>query len=245
MKYGGGAVIVRTSLRDAHARIEVEDGGPGIPAGDRERIWKPFVRLRRADGVPGSGIGLAVVRQLVAAHEGRTSAEDVPYGGTRFIVELPGAWSRTSSRPACGPGYGGFLARVLIVEDNRNLAHGLRTNLEYEGHTVEIAEDGATGLALGRERRHQLIVLDLMLPSLDGFRCPRGAARGWGGYPCSRADRAGRRGRQGARAPDGADDYVDQAICIEGTAREVEALLRAPVPLAAAGAGGVSDRGRG
>ncbi len=91
VKYGGGAVIVRTSLREAYARIEVEDGGPGIPGADRERIWKPFVRLRRSDGVPGSGIGLAVVRQLVAAHEGRTSVEGVPHGGTRFIVELPGA----------------------------------------------------------------------------------------------------------------------------------------------------------
>ena len=42
------------------------------------------------------------------------------------------------------------MARVLIVEDNRNLAHGLRTNLEFEGHEAEIAEDGAAGLALGR-----------------------------------------------------------------------------------------------
>jgi len=92
VKYGGGAVIVRTSLRETHARIEVEDGGPGIPAADQERIWKPFVRLRRSDGVPGSGIGLAVVRQLVAAHEGRTSVESVPQGGIRFIVELPGAY---------------------------------------------------------------------------------------------------------------------------------------------------------
>ena len=80
----------------AHARIEVEDGGPGIPAADRERIWKPFVRLRRSDGVPGSGIGLAVVRQLVAAHEGRTSVEAVPTAGPgsssncpeRFVADI-------------------------------------------------------------------------------------------------------------------------------------------------------------
>jgi signal transduction histidine kinase len=91
VKYGGGTVMVRTSLHDQHALIEVEDGGPGIPAADRERIWKPFIRLRRSDGVPGSGIGLAVVRQLVAAHGGRTGIEDVPTGGTRFVVELPGA----------------------------------------------------------------------------------------------------------------------------------------------------------
>jgi signal transduction histidine kinase len=91
VKYGGGTLVVRTRLRDGHARVEVEDGGPGIPAGDKERIWRPFVRLRRSDGVPGSGIGLAVVRQLAAAHGGRTGVEEGPEAGSRFFVELPGA----------------------------------------------------------------------------------------------------------------------------------------------------------
>ena len=91
VKYGGGTVIVRTLLHDGRTRIEVEDGGLGVPAADRERIWKPFIRLRRSDGVPGSGIGLAVVRQLVAAHGGSTRIEDVPAGGVRFVIELPGA----------------------------------------------------------------------------------------------------------------------------------------------------------
>jgi signal transduction histidine kinase len=102
VKYGGGTVVVRTSLHEGHARIEVEDAGPGIPAGDEERIWKPFVRLRRSDGVPGSGIGLAVVRQLAVAHQGRSSVEDVPGGGTRFIVELPGATSVDLTAPGSG-----------------------------------------------------------------------------------------------------------------------------------------------
>src|SRR5689334_24110352 len=65
---------------------------------------------------------------------------------------------------------GGDVARILIVEDNRNLAHGLRTNLEFEGHTADVAEDGASGLARARERAHDLILLDLMLPGPDGFR---------------------------------------------------------------------------
>ena len=99
VKYGGGTVIVRTSLHEGQARIEVEDGGPGIPPADRERIWKPFVRLRRSDSVPGSGIGLAVVRQLVTAHGGRTRIEDVPAGGTRFVVELPEAVAADLASP--------------------------------------------------------------------------------------------------------------------------------------------------
>jgi signal transduction histidine kinase len=92
VKYGGsGPVTLRAVLEGGRARIEVEDGGPGVPAGERLRIWEPFVRLRPDAAVPGSGIGLAVVRELVAAHGGECRVEDGVGGGSRFVVELPGA----------------------------------------------------------------------------------------------------------------------------------------------------------
>jgi signal transduction histidine kinase len=84
-------VTLRAVLEGGRARIEVEDGGPGVPAGERLRIWEPFVRLRPDAAVPGSGIGLAVVRELVAAHGGECRVEDGVGGGSRFVVELPGA----------------------------------------------------------------------------------------------------------------------------------------------------------
>ncbi|HEU5040190.1 MAG TPA: response regulator, partial [Gemmatimonadales bacterium] len=62
------------------------------------------------------------------------------------------------------------MARVLVVEDNRNLALGLLTNLEYEGHDAEVVEDGPAAILRARTGAHDLIVLDLMLPGLDGFR---------------------------------------------------------------------------
>jgi signal transduction histidine kinase len=92
VKYGGsGPVTLRAVLESGRARIEVEDGGPGVPAGDRLRIWEPFVRLQPNAAVPGSGIGLAVVRELVAAHGGECRTEAGAGGGSRFVVELPGA----------------------------------------------------------------------------------------------------------------------------------------------------------
>ena len=92
VKYGGtGPVTLRAALRDGRARLEVEDAGPGVPAGDRLRIWEPFVRLEPDAAVPGSGIGLAVVRELVAAHGGECRVEAAAGGGSRFVVELPGA----------------------------------------------------------------------------------------------------------------------------------------------------------
>ncbi|MEO8561996.1 MAG: ATP-binding protein [bacterium] len=90
-------------------RLEVEDEGPGIPAGDRERIWSPFFRLERdvSSAVAGSGIGLAVVRDLVWRLGGRTGVSDrpAPARGSLFYVELP----RVAEPPA---GDNGQLARA-------------------------------------------------------------------------------------------------------------------------------------
>jgi signal transduction histidine kinase len=101
VKYGppGQTVTVGTCLRGAHARIWVEDSGPGISPADRARIWEPFRRLDRGveTGSGGSGIGLAVVHELVALHGGRVAVEDGPGGGARFVVDLPGA------RPVASP----------------------------------------------------------------------------------------------------------------------------------------------
>lgn len=94
VKYGpaGQAVHVALKCVGDGVRISVEDEGPGIPAADRVRIWKAFQRLERDvnSAVAGSGIGLAVVCELVLAHEGRAWVETPESGrGARFVVELP------------------------------------------------------------------------------------------------------------------------------------------------------------
>lgn len=92
-KYGpeGQAIVVGTALRGEHVRIWVEDEGPGIPEADRVRVWEPYVRLERGaeHATGGSGIGLAVVKELVELHGGRAWAEDGSRGGARLVVELP------------------------------------------------------------------------------------------------------------------------------------------------------------
>lgn len=97
VKYGpaGQTVTLGLTATDGRARIWVDDQGPGIPAADRERIWDRFWRLERDRGsaVAGTGIGLSVVRELVALHGGRAWAEDAPTSGgragSRFVIELP------------------------------------------------------------------------------------------------------------------------------------------------------------
>jgi signal transduction histidine kinase len=97
IKYSPAGGVVHVALRTAGewVRLEVEDEGPGIPDRDRARIWAPFFRLERdvSSAVAGSGIGLAVVRDLVTRHGGRTGVESrrPPGCGSLFYVELPRA----------------------------------------------------------------------------------------------------------------------------------------------------------
>jgi signal transduction histidine kinase len=99
VKYGptGQTVTVGLATGDGCARISVTDAGPGIPAADRDRIWQQFYRLERDRGsaVAGTGIGLSVVREIVALHDGRCWVEDAGSAtgadgrGARFVIELP------------------------------------------------------------------------------------------------------------------------------------------------------------
>ncbi len=95
VKYGpAGQTLVAGAARDGGTvRVWVDDEGPGIPPAQRGRIWEPYYRLNREIDrvVGGSGIGLSVVRGLVARHGGTTWMEDAPGGGARFIAEFPAA----------------------------------------------------------------------------------------------------------------------------------------------------------
>jgi signal transduction histidine kinase len=94
VKYGPAGQTVTLSLQavGGRARLIVDDEGEGIPPADRERIWERFFRLPRDRGsssAAGTGIGLAVVRELSALHGGRAWVESAPTGGARFIIDWP------------------------------------------------------------------------------------------------------------------------------------------------------------
>jgi signal transduction histidine kinase len=95
VKYGpaGQTVTVGCRIDDGLVRLWVDDQGPGVPASERDHVWEPFVRLEQEShtGVAtGTGLGLAVVRQLAQVMGGHAWVEDAPGGGARFVVTLPG-----------------------------------------------------------------------------------------------------------------------------------------------------------
>lgn len=92
VKYGPNGQTIGLSLERSKGKIRVvvDDEGPGVPEADRERIWDAYHRLRRDrdSAISGSGIGLAVVKEVIHLHGGRAWVEQGPAGG-RFVIELP------------------------------------------------------------------------------------------------------------------------------------------------------------
>ncbi len=87
----GGAITISTSSDEVSACLEIVDNGPGIPEQELPHVFERFWRGANGDKATGSGIGLAVVAELVAAHHGTVSAGNIPGGGARFRVTLPAA----------------------------------------------------------------------------------------------------------------------------------------------------------
>ncbi|MFL5538937.1 MAG: sensor histidine kinase [Longimicrobiaceae bacterium] len=115
VKYGppGQTVRVRAELRGLALRIAVDDRGPGVPWEERRAVWEPYRRLARdAEGATGgSGIGLAVVKDLVELHGGRVGVGEVPGGGARFWIELP--YAMHAGPPGEKPAAPAALARAV------------------------------------------------------------------------------------------------------------------------------------
>jgi len=129
--------------------------------------------------------------------------------------------------------------RILIVEDNRNLARGLRHNLELEGYDVEVAYDGTTGLEQARQGKFDLIVLDLMIPRPDGYQILRALREGNDSSNKTPVLVLTARGQEADKLRGfrlGADDYVTKPFSLLELIARVGAITRRTRSGAAVGA---------
>jgi DNA-binding response OmpR family regulator len=122
------------------------------------------------------------------------------------------------------------MSRILVIEDNADLAYGLRNNLEIEGYDVEIAADGNVGLLRARTGSPDLVILDLMLPGTDGFRVLRALRTEGRRVPVLVLTARGEEADKVRGLRLGADDYVTKPFGVLELLARVEALLRRARP---------------
>ena len=175
----GGAVTVSVSANptSAQAILQVSDAGAGIDSVLLEHLFEPFMQgddtLDRNSG--GLGLGLALVKGLVELHGGEVSVCSAGRNqGAEFTVRLPlqaelatAAQSvRVESLPQPG-------RRVLIVDDDRDVADGLRAALEIHTHQVAVAHNGPEALAAARLFKPDVVFCDIGLPGMNGYEVAR------------------------------------------------------------------------
>jgi len=179
----GGVEVTVHSPVEGELRIRVEDTGSGIPAEQLERIFDEFAQLRNPerDRSKGTGLGLAIARRLVEAVGGRMEVHSRLGAGSRFTVTYP-VRVTAEPRPAVDPASLSSEAAapidddkplVLLVEDDETTRGPMVSLLEISGYEVEAVADGESALAALRLRRPAVVLLDLMMPKMDGIEVLR------------------------------------------------------------------------
>jgi len=168
----GGRVVVRARADDAVTfRVEVEDSGPGITPED---IGKLFVEFQQLHGgkLGGTGLGLAVTKRLVEGQGGTVGVRSAPGQGTTFHALLPRNARNGVAlpRPRFVPGARVDAPVVLVVEDDAADQDILVRTLTQAGYAVDTAATSAQALVVCRERSHDAITLDLLLPGGSGLK---------------------------------------------------------------------------
>ncbi|XYH99635.1 ATP-binding protein [Sorangium sp. So ce1128] len=282
----GGRVAVGLQAMAGLFELSVEDTGPGIPADKRHLLFQQFQQLdasatRKHEG---TGIGLALVKELTELMGGTLGVASEPGTGSRFFVRLPraldggglvaqqpprapepreapgkpreapgkpreapgstgGAGDRAAPAPLArgdgpaGDGATGPAARVLVVEDNPDMASYLRDLLSAE-HEVSLATNGREALESIGARRPDVIVSDVMMPDMDGFELVGRLKRNpdLRDIPILLLTARASRAEAAGGLEVGADDYVSKPFDpreLRARVRAAERLHRAYLELAA------------
>ncbi len=251
-----GRIALRLEAVAQGARLSVADTGIGVPEAELPRLFERFHRVEGAKGrsVEGSGIGLALVQELVRLQGGHIEASSRLGEGTIFTVTMPFCADGSVVPQTVVPAHrGSYLAeaarwegaagpvapqprethagRILVADDNADLRHYLLRLLTAQGYDVELVPNGEAALAAAQGRNFDLVISDVMMPGLDGVGLLRAlrtdaALRGLPVILLS-AQAAEEALESGLRA--GADDYLTKPF----SGRDLLARVASTLKLAA------------
>jgi PAS domain S-box-containing protein len=172
----GGQISLTTAATDGLLRIQVADDGIGIARDNIDHIFELFTHAQRLDSKAqeGLGVGLSLVKHVIELHDGRIAVESPGPGcGTTFTIELPIAPGLDEEKPKRQPRKkmsNKKSLRILLVDDSVDAVSLMRVLLQSMGHDVAVANDGGTALALSPGFIPHVIILDIGLPGMDGYK---------------------------------------------------------------------------
>jgi two-component system, OmpR family, KDP operon response regulator KdpE len=227
----GGAITLHAAHTNGTVTLGVRDQGPGVPLAERERIFERFYQIEQPTtrNIGGTGLGLAICKAIVESHGGRIWVEAAPGGGANFSFSLP-------AMPATDAGIVRSDAAVLVpprtdapyvlvVDDDPALRRLLERSLPEAGYRVQAVMEAQAALEAVIQQPPDVILLDLMLPGMDGFTLCK-QLREWTRVPIIMLT---------ARAAEkdvvlglqlGADDFVTKPFRSNELLARIEAVLR-------------------
>src|SRR5688572_637219 len=174
----GGSIVVSLRAEEGSAVLRVRDNGRGILTENLERIFEMFVQGRAPHAAAGLGIGLALARRIAEMHGGTLVAHsEGPGRGSVFTLRLPLAETQSAPAKAAdaarAPASSSAAQRILVVDDNEDVATTLNSLLQTLGHETRMAHDGAAALKAAEEFRPNVVLLDIGMPGMDGYEVAR------------------------------------------------------------------------
>jgi signal transduction histidine kinase/DNA-binding response OmpR family regulator len=182
-----GSITCSAALKDGQIVVGVTDSGIGIAPADQPKVFEKFKQVgdTLTDKPKGTGLGLPICKEIVEYHGGSIWVESTPGQGSTFSFSLPiAAQAKLDLAPVRRSVNIESLVKqlrervethqphdksILVVDDDPNIRSLLEQELTEAGYRVRLAEDGRKALALIREEIPGLVILDVMMPEMNGF----------------------------------------------------------------------------
>lgn len=193
VKFSGGGridVMVRREhdLRGDTLRVDIRDQGPGLSEGEQARLFVDFSQIEHnlSRNTQGTGLGLAICKRIIEGQGGRIGVSSRKGAGATFWFELPLDLKTAPGlgpppAPASGKGGKGLSGlQVLLAEDNPINRRLITAYLTRLGVQADLAENGVEAVERFDPARHDLILMDIAMPGMDGLSATRALRRKWG-----------------------------------------------------------------
>lgn len=181
----GGKIVISAHSKSDFVEVNIKDNGIGIPKGELDRIFERFYQVDSSSTrrFGGSGLGLSIVREIILAHRGKIFVESEEGEGTSFLILMPiGEPDRSKiteqdvegaekGLPREGPLGNGEV--ILVVDDDEAFLKMMKMILPKEGYQVHSTADSTRVIEYAKKHGADLIMLDLMMPEIDGFEVCR------------------------------------------------------------------------